>query len=153
MRRFKVQAPELTVSALADRHFVGPWGLFGGQEGGRQSFLIKQVGDSEFRTFAEAFGVSCPTKFDNITVRQGDELLFEAPGGGGYGDPLERAPALVLADVQNRNVSLDAAEAAYGVKLFRQNGTLDIDVPATETLRSRRRQAATGASPSIASAE
>ncbi|MBT4426106.1 MAG: hypothetical protein HOC88_04375, partial [Rhodospirillaceae bacterium] len=147
MRRFKVQAPELTVSALADRHFVGPWGLFGGQEGGRQSFLIKQAGDSEFRTFAEVFGVSSPTKFDNITVRHGDELLFEAPGGGGYGDPLERAPARVLADVQNRNVSLQAAETAYGVMLFRRNGTLGIDEPATEALRNRRREAANGDRP------
>ena len=147
MRRFIVQAPELTVSALADRHFVGPWGLFGGLEGGRQSFLIKQAGDTEFRTFAEVFGVSSPTKFDNITVRHGDELLFEAPGGGGYGDPLERAPARVLADVQNRNVSLQAAETAYGVMLFRQNGTLGIDEPATEALRNRRRETANGDRP------
>ena len=77
-------------------------------------------------------------------MRYGDELLFEAPGGGGYGDPLERAPALVLADVQNQNVSQQAAETAYGVMLSRRNGALDIDVPATEALRKQRREAVKG---------
>ena len=117
----------MTVSALSDRHFVGPWGLFGGQ-----------AGDTAFRTFAEAFRVESPTKFDNVTVRAGDELLLEAPGGGGYGDPLARAPERVLADVLDRNVSRQAAEAAYGVVVAADNGTLVVDEAATETRRPAR---------------
>ena len=74
-------------------------------------------------------------------------------GGGGYGDPLERAPSLVLADVQNQNVSRQAAETAYGVMLFRRNGALEVDEPATETLRNRRREAAKGERTSIGPAE
>jgi N-methylhydantoinase B len=36
-------------------------------------------------------------------------------GGGGYGDPLDRQPLNVLADVLNDAVSVEAAEALYGV--------------------------------------
>ena len=136
MRRVSVYAKELTVSALSDRHFVGPWGLFGGKEGGTQAFRVKRVGDTEFRTFSEAFGLESPTKFDNVKVHEGDELLLEAPGGGGYGDPLERAPARVLADVLDRNVTREAAESAYGVVLAASNGSLAVDEAATEALRT-----------------
>jgi N-methylhydantoinase B len=38
-------------------------------------------------------------------------------GGGGYGDPLERDPALVARDVSARVVSAAAADAIYGVVL------------------------------------
>ncbi len=141
MRRVSVYAKELTVSALSDRHFVGPWGLFGGKEGGTQAFRVKRVGDTEFRTFSEAFGLESPTKFDNVKVHEGDELLLEAPGGGGYGDPLERAPARVLADVLDRNVTREAAESAYGVVLAASNGSLAVDEAATEALRTRMRAA------------
>ena len=141
MRRVSVYAKELTVSALSDRHFVGPWGLFGGKEGGTQAFRVKRVGDTEFRTFSEAFGLESPTKFDNVKVHEGDELLLEAPGGGGYGDPLERAPARVLADVLDRNVTREAAESAYGVVLAASNGSLALDEAATEALRTRMRAA------------
>ena len=141
MRRVSVYAKELTVSALSDRHFVGPWGLFGGKEGGTQAFRVKRAGDTEFRTFSEVFGLESPTKFDNVKVHEGDELLLEAPGGGGYGDPLERAPARVLADVLDRNVTREAAESAYGVVLAASNGSLALDEAATEALRTRMRAA------------
>ena len=37
------------------------------------------------------------------------------PGGGGYGPPFERDPQAVLDDVVNGYVSVEAAEASYGV--------------------------------------
>ena len=141
VRRVSVQAPEITVSALSDRHFVGPWGLFGGQAGATQAFRVKRAGDDAFRTFSEAYGLDSPTKFDNVKLHEGDELLLEAPGGGGYGDPLDRAPGRVLADVIDRNVSREAAEAAYGVVLAADNGALAVDAAATEARRARMRAA------------
>jgi len=44
-----------------------------------------------------------------------DRVLLEPPGGGGYGDPRERDPELVLADVVDGYVSLEAARDLYGV--------------------------------------
>ena len=109
VRRIVEMRSDTTASALSDRRTVGPWGLFGGEEGGRQAFMIKRAGDSEFRTFSEALGTMSPTKFDNVQMKNGDVLLLEAPGGGEYGRPLERESVRVLVDVIDRNVSPDGA--------------------------------------------
>ena len=48
---------------------------------------------------------------------------MESSGGGGFGDALERDPALVLADLAEGYVTEGAAAAVYGVVLAK--GTLD----------------------------
>ena len=63
---------------------------------------------------------------------------METPGGAGYGDPLERDPALVRADVRAGKVSPDAAKERYGVVL--ENGR--IDAARTDALRSLMRNGA-----------
>lgn len=47
----------------------------------------------------------------------GDVLYLHCQGGGGYGDPLRRDPALVATDVANGRVSVAAARSLYGVAL------------------------------------
>ena len=54
-------------------------------------------------------------------------------GGGGYGEPIERNPEMVLHDVNEDYVSMNRAEEVYKV-VFDELG--NIDVPATEELRS-----------------
>ena len=49
------------------------------------------------------------------TIPPGERLRLELPGGGGFGDPRERDPEKVRADVQDGFVSPEAAEKAYGV--------------------------------------
>ena len=56
------------------------------------------------------------------------------PGGGGYGPPALRDPALVLADVLDGYVSPEAAAEAYGVAIDVESGT--VDAPATARLRA-----------------
>jgi len=51
------------------------------------------------------------------TIPPGDRLRLELPGGGGFGDPRERQPEQVQADVRAGLVSPEAAERTYGVKL------------------------------------
>ena len=51
------------------------------------------------------------------TIPEDDRLVFETPGGGGYGHPLERSTAGVAADVARGLVSRDAAERVHGVVL------------------------------------
>ena len=55
--------------------------------GGYAAIKVKRAGEAEFRTFTEAFGTVSPSKFTNIVLHGGDEVLIEAPGGGGYGAP------------------------------------------------------------------
>jgi N-methylhydantoinase B len=42
------------------------------------------------------------------------KVVFELPGGGGYGDPAKRDPELVAADVANGYISAEAARKEYG---------------------------------------
>jgi N-methylhydantoinase B len=51
------------------------------------------------------------------TIPPGERLRLELPGGGGFGDPKERARDKVLSDVRDGLVSPEAAEKVYGVKL------------------------------------
>ncbi len=98
-RLFEVTAPEVTVSALLDRTQEGPWGFQGGISGGPAGIFVRFAGTTEFKTFTEAFGTVSPTKFVNIRMQLGDQLLMHAPGGGGYGDPAERSDAEIDADL------------------------------------------------------
>ena len=66
------------------------------------------------------------------TIPAGDTLVLEMPGGGGYGDPRARDPALVAADVRGGLVSRAAAADKYGVVLDDDEG---VDSAATAALR------------------
>jgi N-methylhydantoinase B len=64
------------------------------------------------------------------TVLNRDDVFFHVqPGGGGYGDPLERDPERVLDDVLNEFITLDYAFDVYGVAI--SNGRVDTDATAT----------------------
>jgi N-methylhydantoinase B len=67
-------------------------------------------------------------------LKTGDVLVFFAPGGGGFGDPLDREPARVANDVANGWVTRDRAREMYGVAL-REDGS--VDTAETAQLRER----------------
>jgi N-methylhydantoinase B len=107
---------EVTVNALFDRTKpgFGAWGLEGGGKGGRGAVLVKRAGEREFRTFAEVFGTVSPSKFTNILLTGGDEVLIDSPGGGGYGDSTTRDRARVEEDLFEGFVTPQAARDLYG---------------------------------------
>lgn len=76
-----------------------------------------------------------PSKADGVLC-PGDVLVFYPPGGGGYGDPLDREPKRVRLDVLDGTVSAEAARAYYGVVL---RPDLTLDGEATERERARMR--------------
>lgn len=69
-------------------------------------------------------------------LQPGDVLELHSPGGGGVGDPWQRPPQDVLADVVNGLVSVEAARDEYGVVLD-VAGT-EVDAAATAALRCER---------------
>ena len=69
-----------------------------------------------------------------LTLRQGESLHVDTPGGGGYGDPLERDPEAVRQDVYDRRVTVLMARQQYGVVL--QEPGLSVDQEATQRLRT-----------------
>jgi len=52
-----------------------------------------------------------------IVLHPGDRLCEYVAGGAGYGDPLERDPASVLADVLDGKISASVARNVYGIVL------------------------------------
>ena len=65
-------------------------------------------------------------------------MRLETPGGGGYGDPLQRDMAAVVSDVRLGYISKAAARDHYGVAIA-SDGNADVDV--TTALRADMRTA------------
>jgi N-methylhydantoinase B len=68
-------------------------------------------------TPAETVGEREFAQWGEFVIRSRDVLYQHYQGGGGYGDPLAREPALVAADVRGGVVSRGCAEGLYGVVL------------------------------------
>jgi len=116
-RVFEVEEDtEVTVSAMLDRtkSGFGAWGLASGKSGELAAILVKRKGESEFRTFSEVFGTASGSKFTNIRLQSGDQVVLRSPGGGGYGDPTERSDELIREDIAQGFVSEERARSAYG---------------------------------------
>ena len=117
------------ISIHDDRHRSQPWGILGGRPGGvSEKWLIRADGR---RTPLES-------KVDNVKVVPGDQIVFRTAGGGGWGDPLERDPARVHADVRRKLLSAGAAERDYGVVLA--GDTRELNAAGTEEKRESLRR-------------
>lgn len=90
-----------------ERFVFRPWGLAGGQPGATARVIVN-VGTADERDVG---------KLDMFVARAGDVVTIMTPGGGGFGDPLERPAAQVRADVLSGYISETAAERDYGVVL------------------------------------
>jgi N-methylhydantoinase B len=102
-RDYAFETP-VTFSVLADRAKFAPWGLLGGHSARTAHYIFDPEGE------ARAY----PSKL-SIELRPGQVFSIQMAGGGGYGDPAERDPQLVLADVLAGKLSIERARAVYGV--------------------------------------
>ncbi len=80
-----------------------------------------------------------PSKADEV-VRRGDVFVFWAAGGGGFGDPLDRAAGDVARDVADGILSRESASRFHGVVLD-ERGRPDDEATAAarEAIRDARR--------------
>ncbi len=116
------------VTCEGERHDTDPpWGIFGGHDGVNAS-LIKNAGRPDEERW--------PSKVTAFRLKAGDTLEITVPNSGGYGDPLERDPELVLSDVLDGFTTVELAERDYGVAIDPESTTLDVE--ATERLRAAR---------------
>ncbi|MBB2932596.1 hydantoinase B/oxoprolinase family protein [Paraburkholderia silvatlantica] len=106
----------ITVSQMTDRHHFAPWGLKGGGEGGLGATLVQKAGTTGWKTMCDAYGKASSSRYSNVQIRRGDRITLTTPGGGGYGDPMKRAPQALRDDVLDGYVSVQAARESYGYK-------------------------------------
>jgi N-methylhydantoinase B len=107
---------------LVRRSQCPPWGLWGGKPGDHGVYLLRGPDEREFRPMAGA----------HHPVEVSSEVIVRTGGGGGWGDPLERDPSAVRADVQEELISPQSARDDYGVVLRED---LSVDNAATAQLR------------------
>jgi len=66
-----------------------------------------------------------PAKITGYPIKKEDCIYYFVQGGGGYGDPLERDPDLVLQDYLNDYVSYEQAKDTYGVWIEKRSNTVN----------------------------
>ena len=89
-----------------DRMLLQPFGAAGGKAGAGSRYILNPGMEKELPN---------PTKTDFMPIMEGDLLRVMTPGGGGWGDPLDREPEKVARDVALGLVSMDSAKEDYGV--------------------------------------
>jgi N-methylhydantoinase B len=120
----RVEADATAFIYVLDGNVNPPQGVRGGGDGGRAAAA---------RIHADGTREPLPG-VGHVTLAAGERIESWSNGGGGYGDPMERDAALVLEDVLEGWVSLDAARERYGVAIV--DG--EVDEVATQALRRRR---------------
>ena len=119
-------ADEATLQLRSDKRRFPPYGLHGGKPGD-PSWNILNPGDDQ--TILPTLAVA-PMKRDDV-------LLHTMAGGGGWGDPLDRDPELVRADVRSERLTADHVRREYGVVIDPES--FEVDLGATERLRDELR--------------
>ncbi|MGD8566365.1 MAG: hydantoinase B/oxoprolinase family protein [Candidatus Bathyarchaeota archaeon] len=122
-RSWMMLAPSATLSILAERTEIPPWGLYGGKAGVKGEYFIVKADGKRVKLRSKC----------SIRIEKGDVLIARTPGGGGYEDSLKRDPEAVRQDVLNELVSLEMAREDYGVAIDPK--TMKIDWKTTEQLR------------------
>ena len=126
VRTYRYLMDDTLVQMRADRMKKAPYGLNGGQSSYATRITITSSGETR----------GMPSKF-LVTLNKEDVMRVEWPGGGGWGDPMERDPELVLQDAIAELITPQRAREAYGVVVDVNNRI--VDLAATLDLRKELR--------------
>lgn len=117
---------EARASFVMDHGRFGPPGVLGGRDGAPNVVRIHRGGATIIPPHL--------SKDQGIALSPGDRVEVMTPGGGGYGDPFTRDPALVARDVRRGYYTEAEAAALFGVVIT--GG--EVDAAATAALRRGR---------------
>jgi N-methylhydantoinase B len=134
--RFRPLGHTFEMTTNMSRLDVPPYGVFGGMPGLHTALRA-------YRGYKDPHAAGDDLQGDKVDIYPGrtggvhvapEDLLFvRTCGGGGFGNPYERDPELVLEDVLQEYVSLEAAKRDYGVVI---TSDMKLDFKATEKLRA-----------------
>lgn len=108
------RAESVTLTYGIEGKINPPKGVRGGHDGAEPSTWVEDLTTGERRE------IPVVGRYD---LQAGEKVVSITPGGGGYGDPLERDVLAVLDDYRESRVTLEAAAAHYGVIIA--DGTVD----------------------------
>ena len=118
------EAAELLARGM-ERLRYQPWGAMGGLPG-----MPMEVVLNPDTTKAQAIAT-----INVLALQQGDVIEFRTPGGGGWGDPLQRPVEAVQQDVRLGLVTVEHALENYGVVM---NADGSVNIEQTDTQRQSR---------------
>jgi N-methylhydantoinase B len=127
--RVKLRRGKARASFVMDHGRYGPQGALGGGDGGVNRVVVERGGETYIPLHL--------SKDQDIHIAEGDTVSVCTPGGGGFGDPLERDPALVEADVERGYYTIDQVADLFAVVI--DAATLTLDATATKVRRAARR--------------
>lgn len=107
----------VVVSILGDRVDHAPFGVQGGGTGAPNRVSLTLNGQSSIPPMR--------SKAEKISFSAGDAFHLASPGGGGFGNPLERDLELVEADLNNGVIDRRTAEGVYGVVIDKERLLMD----------------------------
>ncbi|MBW1882551.1 MAG: hydantoinase B/oxoprolinase family protein, partial [Deltaproteobacteria bacterium] len=99
---------EMSGTTFGMRRWLPLPGTAGGAPGACNEFLAHRADGSVEQLEINASG---------IEIGPGDWFQMRLPTGGGFGDPLDREPDAVVADVEDGRYSMEDADRTYGVIL------------------------------------
>ena len=102
-RSYRILADDALLQLRTDRVKFAPYGLAGGKPGGTSRNFLTRDGETS----------PLPSKV-TMGVHQGDLITHEQAGGGGFGDPGTRDPALVRQDLADGKITPAYARQHYG---------------------------------------
>lgn len=121
-RTYRFTAPSTGI-CLVYKTKTKPWAIAGGRPGQNNHVVINPGTKQE---------IIKGGSYNHLQA--GEVLANNTGGGGGYGDPLERAAGLVAADVRNGFVTVEGARRDYGVVVEPESFVVDSE--ATEAVRN-----------------
>jgi N-methylhydantoinase B len=127
-----LQAEKTVISYICDRERAVVWGIEGGLPSMPHGLTLKRAGAAT----EERLG----SIFSDVPIGEGDVFSRPTAGGGGFGDPLEREPKLVIEDIKDDYVSIERAAKDYGVVVHTIDAELceyELDRSATVALRAK----------------
>ncbi len=127
IRRDYLNLEDARFSIRSMRHVIAPSGCGGGADGRRGDIVINPD---------RADAKRLPTRYADYPLKAGEMFRLDTPGGGGFGDPCERAADAVLADVREGYVSVASAARDYGVVVIETEQGFEVDVAATKHRRA-----------------
>jgi N-methylhydantoinase B len=131
-RDIRVLADGASLSVLADKNVIPPFGVAGGASGAGNRFTVVRDGETVEPS-------PRPGKVGGFALVRNDIVRLESSGGGGCGDALSRDPRRVARDVSLGYISRQQARARYGVVLD-ADGHVDADATVGERARLRDRR-------------
>ncbi len=117
IRREYLNLQDARFSIRSTKHIIAPNGASDGGKGRTGDIVVNAGREGEKRL---------PTRYADYPLKADDVFCLDTPGGGGLGDPRQRDPAKVVADVNEGYVTPEAALRDYGLTLVKKGRTYEL---------------------------